>query len=73
MAVVKCIELLGSSSQSWSDAAREAVRVASKSLDNIVSLDVSHSEAKVENNQITEYRVRCTVCFLIDESKLGQE
>ena len=39
-AVVRVIELVGVSSKSWSDAAQQAVTLASKTLRHITGLDV---------------------------------
>jgi flavin-binding protein dodecin len=65
--VVKVIELVGSSPNSWSDAAKVAVERASKTLKNIVGIDVLNSTAVVKNGQITEYRVDLKVAFVIQD------
>jgi flavin-binding protein dodecin len=65
--VVKVIELVGSSPNSWSDAAKVAVQRASKTLKNIVGVDVLHSTAVVEGGEITEYRVNLKVAFVIED------
>lgn len=65
--VVKVVELVGSSDSSFSDAVRNAVRVASQSLRNIQGVDVIGSSASVgEGGQLTLYKVHCKVAFLVE-------
>jgi flavin-binding protein dodecin len=67
--VVKVVELVGSSSVSFSDAVRTAVKTASLSLRNIQGVDVLGSSASVgEDGAITRYKVDCKVAFLVEES-----
>jgi len=63
MGVVIIRELVGTSSQSWSDAARRAVEVASRTVRNIREVEVVKSSARVENGQIVEYRVELKLHF----------
>jgi flavin-binding protein dodecin len=67
MAVVKVVELLTESDNSWEDAAREAVRRASQTLRNIRSVYVKEFEAVVENDQVTRFRVNCKITFVLEE------
>ena len=68
MAVLKILELVGTSKQSWSDAAREAVKEAAKTLRGIESVEVVESTARVENNSLTEYRVLVRIGFRVERS-----
>ena len=71
-AVVKVIELVGSSSDSFSDAVRNAVRTASKSLRNIRGVEVLGSTADVgTGGEISVYKVHCKVAFVIEDSEIG--
>lgn len=71
-AVVKVIELVGSSSDSFSDAVRNAVKTASKSLRNIRGVEVLGSTADVgDSGEITLYKVHCKVAFMIEGSEVG--
>ncbi len=72
MAVVKVVELLAESPNSWEDAAQEALRTASKTLRGIKSIYVKEMQAVVENNQITAYRLNVKVSFEIEEGPFGQ-
>ena len=66
MAVLKILELVGTSKQSWSDAAREAVNEAAKSVRGIESVEVVQSKAVVQNNQLSEYQVLVRIGFRVD-------
>jgi dodecin len=70
--VVKVIELVGSSPNSFSDAVRNAVSVASQSIRNIRGVEVISSNADVgDNGQLTNYKVNCKIAFLVETSKVG--
>jgi len=57
MGVIIVREMVGTSAHSWSDAARQAVALASKTVRNIKYVEVVQSTASVEGDQIVEYRV----------------
>ncbi len=63
MGVIIIREMVGTSSTSWSDAARQAVETASHTVRNIRSVEVVKSTAQVEGGQITEYRVELKIAF----------
>jgi flavin-binding protein dodecin len=56
-------EMVGTSPKSWSDAARQAVTTASRTVRNIKTVDVVHSSAIVEDGEIVEYRVELKIGF----------
>ena len=66
MAVVKVVELVGTSKESWQDAAREAIKEASASLRHITGVDVVKQTALVENGDISEYRTTLNVAFVVE-------
>lgn len=66
MAIVKVIEVLAQSEESWDDAAEQALREASKSVRNIQSIYVKEFQAIVENERIKNYRINAKVSFLVD-------
>lgn len=71
-ATVKVIELVGSSPDSFSEAVRNAVKTASKSLRGIQGVEVISSSATVgEGGAIVNYKVNCKVAFVVDEGKVG--
>ena len=63
MAVLKVIEVLSNSSESWEAATQNAVAEASKSVNNIRSVYVSEQSATVADGQISEYRVNVKITF----------
>ena len=72
-AVVKVTELVGSSTESFSDAVRRAVKGASRSIRNIQGVEVISSQADVdENGDLTLYKVNCKIAFIVEgTSDLG--
>ncbi len=66
MAIVKVIEVLAQSEESWDDAAEQALREASKSVRNIQSIYVKEFQAIVEDERIKNYRINAKVSFLVD-------
>lgn len=66
MAIVKVIEVLAQSEESWDDAAEQALREASKSVRNIQSIYVKEFQAIVENERFKNYRINAKVSFLVD-------
>jgi dodecin len=67
--VVKVIELVGSSPTSFSDAVRNAVKVAAQSIRHIQGVEVISSTASVtELGELENYKVHCKVAFLVEAS-----
>ncbi len=66
MATLKVIEVLAESEKSWEDAAQSAVRKAASSLHNIKSIYIKEMEAKVEGDQIREYRINGKITFELE-------
>ena len=63
MGVIIIREMVGTSSKSWSDAARQAVATASRTVRNIKSIEVVKSTALVEEGEIVEYLVDLKIGF----------
>jgi len=66
MAVIKIIELIGSSPNSWSEASQNAVTEAAKTIKNIKGVHVKRCTAKVKNNQIIEYNADVKISFIVE-------
>jgi len=66
MAVVKIVELIGSSPNDWEDATKNALAEAAKTIKNIKSVYVKRCNAKVENNKIVEYRAVVKIAFVVE-------
>jgi flavin-binding protein dodecin len=63
MGVIIIREMVGTSPTSWSDAARQAVATASRTVRNIREIEVVKSTARVEDGEIVEYRVELKIHF----------
>jgi flavin-binding protein dodecin len=63
MGVIIIREMVGTSPRSWSDAARQAVATASKTVRNIQTVEVVTSTAVVRDGEIVEYRVDLKIGF----------
>ncbi|MEW6552722.1 MAG: dodecin family protein [Actinomycetota bacterium] len=65
--VYKIIEVVGSSPDSWEDAARKAVETAGKSLKDLRVAEIADLDMKVEDGKVTAYRARVKVSFKYHE------
>ena len=63
MSVIIVREMVGTSPQSWSDAARQAVSTAARTVRNIKTIEVVKSTARVEDGEIVEYLVDLKIGF----------
>jgi len=67
--VYSIIEIVGTSSKSWEDAAKVAVETASKTLEDLRIAEVVKQDVTIEKGKVTAYRVRLTVSFKYHPSK----
>ena len=63
MWVGKVNELIGSSPESFEDAARQVVARANRTLRGITGIRIVEKRVKVEDDAIREYRVRLRLSF----------
>ncbi len=61
--VYRVTELVGTSSKSWEDAARNAVETAGKSLRNLRVAEVNKLDMTVEDGKVKSYRARVLLSF----------
>lgn len=71
MTAVKVIKVLGTSDESWEDAARDAVSQASDTVENISGVEVLDYTGDVENGTVTEYKATVEIAFPV--SRQSQE
>jgi len=64
--ILKVIEVLAESNKSWEDAAKKAVKHASKSVRNVKSIYIENFEATVKDNDIESYRINAKITFLLE-------
>ena len=66
-AIIKVVELVGSSPNSFSEAVRNAVKRASQTLRNIRGVEVIYSNADVgDNGELTTYKVNVKIAFVLE-------
>ena len=65
--VYRVTEVIGTSSESWEDAAKNAVETAAKSVRDLRVASVKQADLTIENGSVTTYRVRLDISFK-DES-----
>lgn len=69
MSVINTLELEGVSTESWGDAAREALKEAAKTIRNIQKMDVVSTRASVTDDAITEYRTEVRIFFQVETKR----
>ncbi len=67
--VYKIIEIVGTSTTSWEEAAKFAVETAAKSLEDLRVAEVVKQDVTIEDGKVTGYRVRLTISFKFHPSK----
>ena len=61
--VYKIIELVGTSTESWEQAARAAVERASRTLRDLRIAEVAELDMQLENGKVLAYRAKVKVSF----------
>jgi flavin-binding protein dodecin len=65
----KIIELVGSSPVSWEEAAKNAVKTASKTLRDLRIAEVKELDLKIEEGTVVAYRARLHLSFKYSEKE----
>ena len=63
-AVYKVIEIVGTSSQSWADAAKNACNTAGKTVRDLRVAEVDKLDVKIDNGKLT-YRAKLKLSFKV--------
>ncbi|SFS43717.1 dodecin family protein [Brevundimonas viscosa] len=66
MTMLKVIEVLAESDDSWEDAAQKAVAEASETLRHVRSIYLENLQATVESGRIARYRINAKITFALD-------
>ncbi|HVL80981.1 MAG TPA: dodecin family protein [Actinomycetota bacterium] len=66
MPVIKSIDLVGVSEDSWEDAARQALAEAAKTIRNITEMEVLHWTAVIDAGRIKEYHAHMRLNFRLE-------
>ncbi len=61
--LAKVIEVVGVSNESWEDAALNAVKEASKTLDNITGVEVITYNGIVKDGKVTVFKAVVKIAF----------
>lgn len=61
--VYRVTEVIGTSSNSWEDAVRKAVKTASGSLRDLRIAEIEKLDVKIENGKVTQFRARLALSF----------
>lgn len=65
MSIVKVIEVIGESEQSFDDAVKNALAEVSKTVSGVREIWVDGMKAIVTDNKVVEYRINAKVSFLV--------
>lgn len=61
--IYKVIEIVGTSKNSWEEAAKSAVELAGKSLKDLRVAEVVKLDMTIEDGKIARFRTRLTLSF----------
>jgi flavin-binding protein dodecin len=61
--VYRVTEVIGTSTESWAAAARNAVETAAKTVRDLRVAEVEKLDVTIENGKITSYRARLNISF----------
>jgi len=61
--VYSVTEIIGTSANSWEDAAKNAVETAAKSLRDLRIAEVCKLDMRLDAGKVVEYRARVTLSF----------
>ena len=64
--VYKFIELVGTSPNSWEEAAAVAVEMATKTLRGIRNAEVVEQDMQIDGGKIVAYRTKIKLSFLVE-------
>ncbi|MDH3699266.1 MAG: dodecin family protein [Flavobacteriaceae bacterium] len=67
MSVLKVIEILGNSDESFEDALQNIAKEVSKTVDGVKSVYVQDMQVTIKDNKIDQYRVNAKVTFGIKD------
>jgi hypothetical protein len=61
--VYRVTEVIGTSSESWEDATRQAIETAAKTLRDLRIGEVVKLDVTIEDGRVTQYRSRVNISF----------
>ena len=63
MSVYRVTDVIGTSTESWEAAARNAVETAASTVRELRVAEVVGQDVTIENGQVTSYRIRLAISF----------
>lgn len=69
MTAVKIIRIMGTSDESWQDAAEEAYREATETVEDISGMKVLSWTAETEDGEVTNYKATVELSFPVQEGQ----
>ena len=67
MAVVKVIEIIAESTESWEAAVQDAVTEAARTVDSLQNVYVQDFQAVLEGSKIVRYRANVKISFVVNK------
>ena len=64
--VYRVTEVIGTSPNSWEDAARNAVRTAAGTLRDLRIAEIEKLDVKIEDGKVVQFRARLALSFKYD-------
>ena len=61
--IYKIVELVGTSTSSWEDAAKNAIETASKTLKDLRIAEITKLDLRIEDGKVAAYRARVNLSF----------
>ena len=61
--VYRVTEVIGTSSNSWEEATRNAVKTAAKSLRDLRIAEITKLDVRIENGKVSQFRARVSLSF----------
>lgn len=66
MSVIKVIEIMAESGDSWEKAAKEGVKKVADTVKNVRSAYIQDQSLTIKNGEIDKYRVNLKITFEVD-------
>jgi dodecin len=61
--VYRVTEVIGTSSNSWEDAAKNAVKTAAKSIRDLRIAEITKLDVRIEDGKVSQFRARLSLSF----------
>ncbi|MFB3739132.1 MAG: dodecin family protein [Candidatus Velamenicoccus archaeovorus] len=65
--IYRVTQVIGTSTESWEDAARHAVETAAKSLRDLRIGEVDRFDMTIQDGRVTQYRARVNISFKYED------